>query len=114
MADGIRERVIRFLADQLGIEANRFRAETRLFHDLGCDGDDAAELVEHFTRTFDVTLTNFSLARHFGSEAAYNPLVYLYMRLRRPERLRKVPLTVADLVAAAEVKSLQSPERAAV
>jgi acyl carrier protein len=82
MADGIRERVIRFLAAELGIKANRIRADTRLFHDLGCDGDDAVELVEHFTRTFDVTLTNFSFARHFGSEAAYNPLVYLYMRLR--------------------------------
>jgi hypothetical protein len=61
-----------------------------------------------------VSLIGFSFDQHFGSEAAYNPLVYLYLWLRRPERLRKIPLMVSDLVAAAESKVLTSPERAAV
>jgi len=83
-------------------------------HDLGCDGDDARDLLDRFATEFLVDLSDFTFDRHFGLEAAFNPLLYVYLRLRRSARLRFVPLTVGDLIEAAHAKALRNPARAAV
>jgi hypothetical protein len=114
MADEIQERVVQFLAQEFAVRPARLAPETRLFHDLGCDGDDAAELLERFTAAFGARCDGFVFDWHFGPEAALNPFLYLYWRLWKPAELRKVPLTVADLVEAAQTGRLQSPARAAV
>jgi len=114
MIDDLEPQVREFVARELGVNQARITATTRLNHDLGCDGDDARELLEQFAGQFSVDLSGFELGRHFGPEAAFNPVLYVYWRLRRPERLRFVPLTVGDLVEAVRAGALRNPMRAAV
>jgi hypothetical protein len=113
MAD-ISGEVCRFVADELGVATARLAPATRLFHDLGCDGDDAYELFHNFRNRFEVDLTGFRLSDHFGPEAAFNPFLYLYWRIFTPQKLRFVPVTVGDLISAAETKKWPAISRAAV
>ena len=114
MTDDVSERVVAFLASELGVRPSRLQPEIRLFHDLGCDGDDADELISRFAGQFAVDLTGFDFGSHFGPEAAFNPFVYLYLRLVDSERLRKKPLTVRQLMVAARTKKLRNSDALAV
>jgi hypothetical protein len=114
MTDDLETRVREFLARQLSVAPPRLTAGTRLGHDLGCDGDDARQLLDRFATEFCVDRSGFAFDHHFGLEAAFNPLLYLYCRLWRPERVRFVPLTVGDLVEAVQAGALRNPVRAAV
>jgi hypothetical protein len=114
MSEDPESRVREFVTRELDVSPARITSTTRLGHDLGCDGEDARELLTQFAVQFSVDLSGFEPSRHFGPEAAFNPLLYLYWRLRRPERLRFVPLTVGDLVEAVRAGVLRNPVRAAV
>jgi Protein of unknown function (DUF1493) len=114
MSEDPETRVRDFVTRELGVSRACITSAARLSHDLGCDGEDARELLRQFAVQFSVDLSGFELSRHFGPEAAFNPLLYLYWRLRRPERLRFVPLTVGDLVEAVRTGALRHPVRAAV
>lgn len=48
MIDRLGERVRAFVAEELSVPLATMRPETRLNHDLGCDGDDAVELLEYY------------------------------------------------------------------
>jgi len=114
VTDELVEAVMALVGDELGIKPDRLSLETRLLHDLGCDGDAATDLIQHFAQRFGVEVSTFQFQRHFGPEAAFNPLVFLYRQIFRPARLRLVPLAISDLVNAARTKRLRSPNRAAV
>jgi hypothetical protein len=112
--DELETAVIALIAGECCVRSERLTPSTRILHDLGWDGDDAADLLRRFAQAFDVDASAFRFQRHFGPEAPFHPLSYLYLRLLRPERLRFVPLTVGDLVQAARSKRLENPDRAAV
>ena len=114
LVDEVTQQVFAFAASELGVRPDRLRLETRLFHDLSCDGDDAVDLLTHFAQQFGVDVSAFDFDQHFGSEAGFNPLAYAYLWLLCPGRLRRKPLTVGQLTEAARSKRLRSSDALAV
>ena len=94
--------VIDFVAAQRGVKPEKIGLPTRLSQDLGVGGDDGDDLIIDFGRRFNVDLTGFDSLPYFGEEAAFNPLVYLYFLLFDRKKLQLTPLTIRDLVEAAE------------
>ncbi len=93
--------VVAFVAQNCGVATQAVSRDTRLQVDLGVDGADAAELMEEFANRFRVDLSEFEFDRHFSPEAGFNPIVWLYYRLVKPQALRFESVSVHDLVDAA-------------
>jgi acyl carrier protein len=103
LADEVRT----LLANQCGVSEDRISSSTRLLDDLGIDGDDAAELLEAFAAKFDVDLSGFDFQSFFHSEAALGCISGLWLWLIGDLGGPKLPLTVGDLVHAADKKELK-------
>jgi len=112
MSDDLFESVRRFAADRLGCDRNRVTADASLFHDLGVDGADGWEFMEAFGTRFGVDMAAFDASVHFGPEAGGNPFVWLWWTVTRSWP-RMVPITVADLAAAAHSARWATPDRPA-
>jgi hypothetical protein len=111
LADPLQEDLKQFLVERLGTRVERLALDSRLQHDLGVDGADGWELIDAFSRGFDVDLAGFQADLHFGPEAGCNPLAYMLLFLLQPQNLRFVPITVKDLVEAARSRRWQTPSR---
>ena len=96
--------VKQFVADNLHIPIDNLTSETRLLHDLGIDGDDAIEFLEQYSEKFHVDISNMNFDSYFGPEAGFNPIYYLLNKLFCKEKLKKISLTIDDLIKAAEKK----------
>ncbi len=72
------------------------------------------DLLAGFRERFHVDMTDFDFSRHFGPEAGFNPLIYLYWLVFDRSALWKVPITVADLEEAARAGSWRPSSRPAV
>ena len=99
-------RVVTLVARETGSRPERIRPETLVEDDLGCTGDDAAELMAEFAREFGVDLTGFQFSRHFGAEAPATPWSLLrglvvWLATGRTGEPSPDPVTVARLVDAA-------------
>lgn len=71
----IEAEVIELVARHGGLSPEKVSTTSRLFHDLGFDGDDAVELFEAFQERFDVELTPLyeHWSSHFGPEGCGSP-----------------------------------------
>ena len=106
------EEIIRFLSEFLNIKAHRITNSTLLFDDLGIDGDDAVDLMEEFSKRFNVDLKTFAIGEYFGGEGLpptflFHWLIIILKRLfgkNAHEAAGLKPLSVARLVEAAEKK----------
>jgi acyl carrier protein len=112
MSDDLFESVRRFAADCLGCDLNRVTADASLFHDLGVDGADGWEFMEAFGSRYGVDMSAFDASLHFGPEAGGNPFVWLWWSVTRSWP-RMVPVTIADLAAAAHSSRWVTPDRPA-
>jgi hypothetical protein len=80
--------------------------------DLGVDGDDAVELMEEFSKRFDVDLETFHIGEYFGCEGLpprflFDWLIIIFKRLLGKSAYEAAglkPLSVACLVQTAEKK----------
>jgi acyl carrier protein len=91
-----------FIHETWDVPKRQISPATSLGRDLRMDGDDADDFMAAYRERFKVDLTDFIFEKHFGVEAAFEPLSYLYLRIFRPEEFRKPEITVADLVSAAK------------
>ena len=103
-----------FLAERCGVAPGELTAGTTIFGDLGQDGADGCELIEAFGEKFGVDLTGFDPSMHFGPEAAAFPPLFFIQLFRwlvlrdGPHKIAGVvPITVCDLIDAAESKTWQ-------
>ena len=94
-ADPLRERIRDLIARRTGLRREEIVPESRLLHDLGIDGDDAAELLSEYSTTFGVEMSGFDSDRFFGGE----PHLFNFWRLVGKDRW--LPLTVEDLYRSA-------------
>jgi acyl carrier protein len=86
--------------------------DTSLLKDLGMDGTGAGEFVEAFSEEFDVDMSEFEFDKHFGPEAGITPihlLIFLFVLVGRIfkkdlDLSGLIPITLGDLVSAAEAK----------
>ncbi len=95
------DKVISFVSEFCVVNKNKLTLQTQLGNDLGIDGDDAIEFMEAFSENFEVDLTEFEYSKYFGPEG-FNPFAYLYYYLFKRDKLKLIPITLHDLVEAAE------------
>jgi hypothetical protein len=105
--------LVEFVTEELRVSSSRLRPNTRLFHDLGVDGDDGPEFIDAFARRFGVDLTGFDPSLHFGPEAAGNPLLWAwwFITCRWPTM---IPISLSDLQASLDARRWVAPQHAAV
>jgi acyl carrier protein len=102
-------KVKELLVEHAGISEREVSPETTLFGDTGMDGDDAYDFFVDFAEKFSVDMSSFEFSKHFGPEAGSDPITFVYMAVRTllygsHKAAGVVPITVADLVEAAERK----------
>jgi hypothetical protein len=68
---------------------------TRLGEDLGMDGDDAYEFLLEFSEKHQVCMDEFVFDKHFGPEAAANPLTLIRWLFSMEKQF--LPVTVDHL-----------------
>ncbi len=103
--DDVSAAVRTFIASELGAKRDKVLPGTTLQHDLGIDGDDADDFLAAFARRFNVDLSGLDFNQHFEGEG-FDPfgcalvLYWLFPRwIPSPYPLRKIPITVNDLIA---------------
>ena len=89
--------IVEFVAEKTFTDKQKINLSTRLGEDIGLDGIDAWEFFQAFQSRFRIDLNNFKFDKHFGPEAGFNPLWYLYMYLFKPKKLKLSPIQVIDL-----------------
>jgi hypothetical protein len=106
------DHLVALVATHTGRKKDTIQLNSRLFHDLGVDGADADNLLAAVRDTFAIDFSRFDFDRHFGPELPFNPFSWLWCFLFDREQLnaagtawKKVPITVADLYAAATTRS---------
>lgn len=93
-----------FVATHPGVPISRVHGNTRLFHDLGVDGDDAVDLLTDFADRFNVDVAQFPFDEYFGPEAS-GPL-WILVAWAAGWSTTKTPLTIGDLIRAVKVGQL--------
>ena len=106
----IEEQVKSLLVEELGAKREKLHPNARIMHDLGADGMDGWDLMERFRERFAVDMSEFQFGRHFGPEGC-DPFTLLYCLVFDRDKLKYVPITVNDLVEAAERGKWQTPNR---
>ena len=104
------EEIIQFVSEETRVPAKKLNLETRLFHDIGLDGEDARELLDKFSYQFNVDISDLEFDMYFGPEAGFNPFSFLLSMLFGKKKKIKKELTIMDLVNAAKNKTLSTPE----
>lgn len=97
--------------------------ESRLFTDLGMDGDDASEFLQAFSQRFDIDWTGFHWLRYFGDEGidVFAPVFSVvaqslsanFRQRWKAAREAEREITVAHLARVAEAKRWIEPPDAA-
>ena len=95
MASRLAPELLEFVAHELRVQPSRLRATTSL-RELGVDGDDGIELLAAFATRFSVNLSGFDASLHFGPEAGFSPIAWLWLSINGT-RSRLRPIHLADL-----------------
>ena len=99
------------VAKHLAVRCDQLTLDTRLLHDVGADGADGWELIEELGKRFGVDLSEFRPGLHFGPEAGCNPVLALIALAFRPHWSKFIPITIRDMVEAAQSGKWKTPNR---
>lgn len=105
ISDALRQ----FVAEELKIAPEKLKEDDRLQHDLGLDGNDAAQFIERFAARFDVDMTRFVFADYFGKEAFGCVPLWIFWIVIPPLRPKVRPVTLADLQKSVRAKKWKRP-----
>ena len=110
----IDQAVIDFISRAAAVKPERISPNSTLCGDLGIDGADGWELMEQFSKEFNVDLTGFDSNKNFSAEGCFPPLTLLFLlRDILFSDSRKVggarPLPVRFPILAAQRKCWQEP-----
>jgi acyl carrier protein len=108
------DRVRALVSGQSGVPASEITLETRLFEDLGMDGDDGAEFLAAFGDEFGVDIRGLAPNNYFNDESSFTgyslmiPVIAFLSpafraRVERASRGLRA-LSVRDLVASARAR----------
>lgn len=99
--------IIKFISEYTAVKSEKITADTLINIDLGVDGDDRAELLEEYSKKFNVDLSPISEV-YFGPEGvpislvALWPYYYLVRWLLGCRTNDLAPLSVLHLIKSAE------------
>ena len=108
------EEVKQIISKEWSVKLENLSVETRLWHDLGMDGDDGWEFIEVFSKHFQIDMSDFEFDLYFGPESGADPITLLYFLIFKSKRPKRVPITVKDLVNSAKYKRWIKPEAEAI
>ncbi|WP_242527076.1 MULTISPECIES: DUF1493 family protein [Pseudomonas] len=99
--DPVMQQLLQLLHEEIGLPKHRtIRLQTSLNFDLGCDGNEAKQLMETLEQEFALDLGDFDTYRYF------NPPVFdVFLKRRAKGRGEKVPLTINMLYLAIKTHS---------
>ena len=93
------EQIREMAAAYSGRAPERITPNTRIFHDLALDGDDAEEFLLKLCKHFELSTEGFPFANYFGSEVGAG---WRHLFVARFGVGTVAPLTVGELVEWAE------------
>lgn len=99
------DKVISFLSQQLSIPMHKLNENYCLSYDLGVVGDDAVELIEEYSKKFNVDISEFTIEEYFLSEEIFTSLGILNGIAEKEKEMQH--LKVQDLIEAVETGKLQ-------
>ncbi len=110
MSNDIDDRVIDFVANYVGIDAREINNRTTVNDELGVDGDDGLDMLEGFSKEFDVDISSMEVI-YFSSEGLdfsiiFSPVLSVLGVLGLVDAKRKHirPLTVSTMIESAKNK----------
>jgi len=109
----LQNEVMQFVASKLHIPIERLRLSTRIQQDLGGGGGLGWQLMQDFWVHFGVDRQEYRDDLHFWNWGC-NPAVFLFFMLFRPGSLKFIPITIGDLVEAAQSKRWHTPKRESI
>jgi hypothetical protein len=96
-SDPITKRVIAIVAHNRGVKPYQIKLQADLYKDLGLTGDDVDDLFGELHKRLQIDFTEFQFDRHFTGEGLF---IFGGSRWKK----QRIPVTVADLVEAANSK----------
>ncbi|MBJ7539668.1 DUF1493 family protein [Marinomonas transparens] len=92
-----------YLSEFCSIDLSKIKNDSELVKDLHIEGDDGIELIDSFSKRFNVDMTSFSASEYFVQESSFNPIFSIWKLVFRKNDLLK-PLYVKDLIESAALK----------
>lgn len=94
-----------FISDLAGISKNRITMESTLERDLRIYGDDALELIDGYSKKFNVDVENLKFSDYITPEGdTILPMIISWFKSKPVKK--RMDLTVSDLVNGALTKTL--------
>ncbi|HCD53631.1 MAG TPA: hypothetical protein DEQ34_14380 [Balneolaceae bacterium] len=107
--DGLENRVLTFVRENLLSRTEKVSTETTINHDIGIVGLEAYDFMNLFAEEFNVDLTNFDFDLYFDPEPnglllPISLLIELYHLVftRRRKEKKSIPLKIEDLIKSAK------------
>lgn len=96
------EEIYTLLENQCGVKRHQLRMDVDIFDELGVEGDDFSELIESFSSTFNVDISNYRWYFHSNDEGTN-----LFSFMFRPpnKKVSRIPITPELLLRISKTKS---------
>ena len=91
-----------FIVDRTGCEEKEVTSTCDLMNDLGCSGDDFHELIDEYSKKFNVNLDNYLWYFHTDEEGHSNSIGRIFFKAPY-ERVTQIPVTPTLLLDSANV-----------
>ena len=99
--DELKTNVLNLIEKLTKIKSCNLSLEMSLFHDLGLDGEDAMQLIQEYSKEFNVDIQDFCFDEYFGNEGAISPFGLITMMFSNRLKVDKKRLSINDLVQSA-------------
>lgn len=109
-AADLQNEVMQFVALKLHVPIERLRLSTRIQQDLGGNGHLGWCLMQDFWIHFGIDREEYRDDLHFWNWGC-NPAVYLFLMFFHSSSLKLIPITIGDLIEAAQSKRWHTPKR---
>ena len=91
-----------FIVDRTGCEEKEVTSTCDLMNDLGCSGDDFHELIDEYSKKFNIYLNNYLWYFHTDEEGHSNSIGRIFFKAPY-ERVTQIPVTPTLLLDSANV-----------
>lgn len=101
--------IISVVSRKSGVKPATITLSTRLLHDLHIYGDDAEEVLSEIGRTYQIDFSGFDFQQYFFPEGFAFWIIPSFLKRRLLSK--KCPITIQELVWAAEAKKWDPAEK---
>lgn len=89
--------IIKFVEDHIGRAEGEVLENSDLVNDLGCDGDDFGELIDEFSKNYNVNISSYRWYFHHTEEGSWNSIGGLIFS-PPDKRIKRIPVTPGMLL----------------